>query len=65
VKDSVLLEFQDFLLSPPVVSAKNAHFYAHNKKKESRNRAKMVIISCDPPPRNVILCYLLPLEMLY
>jgi hypothetical protein len=36
-------EFQDFLLSPPLVPAKNTPFYAHNKKKENRNCLKCCI----------------------
>ncbi len=44
MKNPVQPEFQDFLLSRLLVVAKNAPFHAHNKEKESRNRAKMVII---------------------
>ncbi len=33
VKNSLLPEFQDFLLSRPLVDAKNAPFYPFNKKK--------------------------------
>jgi hypothetical protein len=57
VKNTVQLQFQDFLLSSFLVVAKNAPFYPHNKEKESRNRAKMAIIFYDSSPGNVILCY--------
>jgi hypothetical protein len=45
VKNPVQLpEFQGFLLPRLLVAAKNAPFHAHNKEKETRNRAKMVVI---------------------
>jgi hypothetical protein len=65
MKKTIQPEFQDFLISRSLVAAKSAPFYVHNKEKESRNLAKMVIIFYDPLPKNVILCYWLPLEMLY
>jgi len=54
VKNTVQPEFQSFHLSRPFVLARNAPFYGQNKKKESRNRAKVVIIFYDPGSINSI-----------